>query len=60
MPLFLRRPQEVKVSSAETSPVSVETSAGSLEPPASGDGPSGVILPEEERIPESPAGEFVK
>ncbi|XP_053529769.1 coiled-coil and C2 domain-containing protein 1B [Ictalurus punctatus] len=47
---------EVKVSSAETSPVSVETSAGSLEPPASGDGPSGVILPEEERIPESPAG----
>ncbi|XP_053507285.1 coiled-coil and C2 domain-containing protein 1B [Ictalurus furcatus] len=46
---------EVKVSSAETSPVSVETSAGSLEPPASSDGPSAVILPEEERIPESPA-----
>ncbi|XP_060762527.1 coiled-coil and C2 domain-containing protein 1B [Neoarius graeffei] len=44
---------EVKVSSAETLPVSVETVTLPLEQSASSDGPSCMASPQEERIPES-------
>lgn len=51
---------KVKVSSAETLPVFVETATASEELSVSSTGPSCVTSPEEERIPDSPAGTVEK